>query len=303
MGNAEYVKCPRIGDLVDQIVWRIAESHLDLDDTTPKPLSALKEIKLADQHMDDFDGEDHDIFKVFASFGLLPAVRRFSRTDVPSCISSTEPIWLPATETSYAIDLNLQQSDLLSESLVRILERISSLRNFTYDSAHLGLDNKNTFALIIQTLRKYTATSLEYLALAFKTSSKLFMENEDAGMRYFKDFKDFKVLKDVILPSRLYVEDTLLRRWYSVALDNEIRHTVRLIDILPASIQTIQLDGRIDIGHVVCMLTDVPERKAECFPNLTRIHYTEFESEPEDSENRERVWVEKCRNVGVEMVL
>lgn len=87
--------------------------------------------------------------------------------------------------------------------------------------------------------------------------------------------KSFQRLKDIRLPSWIYLEDIWSDTHLEVAFIIGKKGIQRLIDILPASTQMVQLDGKIDIDDVVYMLLGLPEGKAEWLPNLTRIEYTE----------------------------
>lgn len=235
-------------------------------------------------------------------------MRTFSGANYASHDLYHNQIWPTECHKSLVRKIDLQRSALGSDCLRQLLHGISDLESFTYDSAYIVHGGgMNTFNSVLEALLEPAASSLEYLALTSKVGPDRINGEKDTARR---TLVDFQVLKNATLPARVYLEDIKSNKCPhpKVELDTEEREALQLVDILPASIETIQLDGRTNIGAVVYMLLDLPERKAECFPNLTRIHFTQVEPEPkvfgtEVSGNWGRVWIEKCRKVGVELVL
>ncbi len=121
-GYTEQLEQESHGNLLDQIVRRIARSHLNLDIVTSKPLSRLREINLEDRRLEyEGDGDESENLGTFASFGLLPAMRNFLELTFPAAVLfQPSPGPLPATSKPWAtsiyskaqLDRNLFNSSL-----------------------------------------------------------------------------------------------------------------------------------------------------------------------------------------------
>jgi len=120
-----------------------------------------------------------------------------------------------------------------------------------------------------------------------------------------RSLKQFQVLKDIKLPSRDYLGD--IRSCHSphlgVSFDLEKSNTAHLIDVLPASIQTVQIVGKIDVLDVIYMLIGLPEQRVETVPNLTRIRVPEIGPAPEVFQDWDEEWIENFREVGMTLEL
>lgn len=120
-----------------------------------------------------------------------------------------------------------------------------------------------------------------------------------------RSLKQYQVLKDITLPSCDYPED--IRSHHSphlgVSFDLEKSNTVRLIDMLPASIQTVQIVGKIDVLDVIYMHIGLPEQRADTVPNLARIRVPEIGLAPEVFQDWDEEWIETFREVGMTLEL
>ncbi len=73
--------------------------------------------------------------------------------------------------------------------------------------------------------------------------------------------------------------------------------------MLPASIQTVQIIGKIDVLDVTYMLIGLPEQRAESVPNLTRIRFPEISPAPEVFQGWDEEWIKEFGEVGVTLEL
>jgi len=123
-----------------------------LDIVTSKPLSRLRDINLEDRRLEyEGDGDESESFRTFATFGLLPAMRKFSGVEVPSRDPLLTLAWPSASHKSAVTDLDLQQSTIGPNSLQQLLGEISALRSFTYEHVHISHSHEeDTFSQIVQ---------------------------------------------------------------------------------------------------------------------------------------------------------
>ena len=163
--------------------------------------------------------------------------------------------------------IDLQRTTLPTDDLDRVLRYVQDLKRFRYDYRpqshfiHKGAEPGG----IIQALLGYASHSLESLAL---TSATPYRSPHDEDIK--GSLQAFEVLKDLHLPSNTFLADR--SKAFKRSLGTE--EIPKLVDILPASIETVRLDGEMKWKSMAALLVGLPEDKAECLPKLKEILFT-----------------------------
>ena len=122
-------------------------------------------------------------------------------------------------------------------------------------------------AKIIRCLHACASCSLESLALTGFT-----VYNYEAVREIEVCVRDFKVLKDIHLSldlARIAKDD-----WRESDPKSPSTEDISpLVDTLPASVETVRLEGDIPWNDMAALLVGLPEGKAECLPKLKEISF------------------------------
>ena len=180
-------------------------------------------------------------------------------------------------------DINFEDSNLEADCVDgAFLQYMQVLKRFTYNQIrrHPRICGGEEPARIIQSLLARASGSLESLALTGFTAYRR-PEPQDPQV----SVKGFKVLKEIHFSVDLAF--IAIGDWTKSEPDTTPNNAISpLVDVLPASVETVRLDGVIDWSALADLLVGLPERKAECLPRLKEIFFdlnSDFECR-EDSE-------------------
>jgi len=279
-----------------KVLGRIISCHALPDSheqSRPMPLSNLAEVKIygsgAPYHLEANLG----FFEYWVS---LPSTNSLFGSAV---VSFSEFDWHHALKSSNVTDINLQKSSVLGKHLGQLLSGIKALRRFTYDyDEQLYNRGGDHGPKIVRTLLKHTRSTLESLTITGYMPSQCFM----GGI----SLKPFETLKIARFPCCLFLKDEAdfegeddevdLKMW----LDD----IPRLINLLPATIEKIELDGEIKMGSVESLLIDMDGPDQELLiPNLKKIVFNEAFVETKTMKMMAKAWKDGLRASGISLQL
>ena len=188
-------------------------------------------------------------------------------------------------------EIDLQRTTLPASHLGNVLRYVQVLKRFRYDRGHqpVIVDGAEPGG-IIKALLACASHSLESLALTGATKRR--SPND-------KDFKgslwSFKVLKKIHLPLNAFLTYTKKCHCWSLTTED----IPRLVDVLPASIETVRLDGKVDWEEMAALLIGLPEGKAECLPKLKEIVFTVIWDQEEAHKRCAKAWAHLHQKQGM----
>lgn len=287
-------------DLRHAIHW-ISEQNLQRSSNAPKPLMDLSQIRLLGR----FDLWRGETFEAFMPFATLPSMRTIFGEYVEG-LDRAEDKWKFPPHTSKVTEIVLQHSAIRAEYLDQLLIGIKALKRFTYNRHVYTKDPNELYQFcpveihqIIGVLLEHAKHSLEFLSL----TGVCFLRARESDIHACKgSLRDFKVLKEVILDSNIYVERaSYARQRFN---PNEITYVGKgyhisrhLVDVLPPSIETVMLIGNEMADHAPGLLVNFVEQKELRLPKLSKLFIGRDRRYPNDDWVRP-LW-EKCRKVGV----
>lgn len=245
--------------------------------------------------------------QILTPLAALPSVRTITARSVFGD-SESDPWyddlkWPYEQHMSGVTVLNLQSSCLSAASFSRLLGGIKGLKSFTYDDKpHYDCPcNGAQMSTIIDILLEHAKASLE--SVAFTGVCPYCCRDDD-----FCSFKDFEVLKDIRMHSGSYLKE---EEAYELNNDRESSRDwyddiERLVDLLPASVRIVEIDGDVDTADMTSFLKELPERKAKFVPHLKSIKFVDFLIQDlEAAHTRARVygWQKRLQKVGVRLIL
>lgn len=248
------------------------------------------------------EGED---FEAFSAFAALPSVRKLHGTFVEG-YDEAEWTWVLPHHISNVTEITLLRSAVKAKYLAELLVGIKALKRFTYDHREELNDPQNGMEAhkMVGTLLEHAKHSLEYLALTNRDKLSEFHEVRDEEHDIHPcngSLRDFEVLKEVVLDSWIYV-DSFPCDGSNPDTEMEVDHchTIgALIDILPPSIETVQLAGLEVVHHAQGLLVNFFEQKESRLPKLSKLIIEIRNYRP--GSHWERSLRESCAKVGVEL--
>ena len=269
-----------IGNLsfLRQLISNIATANRTNTQNLPTPLSKLSHLRL------EFEDTRSSVFKTSLPDWLrivagLPSLRRLSGKAVNGhCSNRTEPC--PGTELTA---INFTSSDIDVKIFRYILSRTKSLQTFTYSYEGLPHNRANWEPrTLVQLLHTHAAHSLKTLDLTSLSDAGPHNAKPDAT--FVDCLHGFRVLKQVRLDHNMFIENPPIPKFKATkayrpnTLDLELyvlRHghaekTIhRLVDLLPVSIETVDLvsplRGKVE---ALAMMDGLPELKQSRLPRL-----------------------------------
>ena len=247
--------------------------------------------------------------QILTPLAALPSVRTITAKSVfgdpesgPGYNDHSDLTWPYEQHMSGVTVLNLQSSCLDVASFSQLLGGIKGLKSFTYDHdcEHECPCNGAQQFTIIKILLEHAKADLE--SVKFTGVCPYSCHDDD-----FCSFKDFEVLQEIRIDSGCYLKevdsyeqdnDGNFGDWYD---DIE-----RLVDLLPASVRIVEIDGYVDTTDVTSLLKELPERKAKSVPHLKSIKFMDCPIwDHEDAHTRVWVdgWQKRLQEVGVSLIL
>lgn len=247
-----------------------------------------------------------DDFEAFMPFAALPSVRKLSGRFVEGT-GSAECSWHLPDHTSNVTEITLLRSTVKAKYLTELLVGIRALKRFTYDHREqLNDDQQGMEAhMMVGTLLEHAKHSLEYLCLTNR--DKISASHEVRDLEHDShscngSLRGFEVLKEVVLDSSVYADQL-----HQHNINQDVRrsahhsHARPLIDILPASIETLKLVGFWVENHTQCLLVGLFQQKESRLPRLRKLVIEIRKNGP--GIPRERKLRECCADVGVALAI
>ena len=256
-----------MGGIVDMIASRDLHGNL----ARTEALTRVSEIQIFGGP-NNVAGEDVEYLLPFAA---LPSLRTISGNFLSSFFD--EPMgWPPGFRSSNVTEITLQRSGIETKDLTQLLSGVNNLKRFTYSHNAVLADDRASMEAhkIIGILLEHARHSLEYLSLTGDCHS----HNADHDQHSNNgSLQGFSVLKEVLLHSAIYV-DQVPYDGLSPDPDEGLygprnKDVIQaLVDVLPPSIETVQLTGpyllRRRLDH---LLANLSKQKNLRIPKLNRI--------------------------------
>lgn len=287
------------------MVARIARSSIDSMVEKPRSLSRLRRLVITTigegGDFEDYDYEDFsegtDLLRPFAE---LPSMQSISGTLIQSGDEIYGGVleWTHAPRSSRVTELSFERCRLVDNSLPNLFSGIKDLKKFTYSLGGM-FDEGNTYQphRIISSLALHFKCSLEFLYI---TGAFPEVHSRDNDHKIPLDLQAFKALKDMRVDHTLFQDfagECHTERVQSNGED-ETRHyypSRRLVDMLPASIETIKLEGKLSEDRAQPLLAGLGELKGDRVPRLQKVVMNSTLAS-------QRQMVAACEAVGVTLV-
>lgn len=214
---------------------------------SPGMLSYLTELRIYGSS--DFRHEGEELC-LFASWMALPSLRSLYGHSIESY---NEFDWHIESKTSHVTKIDFQRCSISPGDIRLLLSGMLCLKEFSYDyEQRMDFYNGDHLLDVLMALQKHNAKTLEYLALTTKEWTWCVGGTSMGGII----LEEFELLKEARLPCNAFLKD---RDGYEGANDEaDLRDWLddipRLVDLLPASIEKIELDGEITMVSVENLL-------------------------------------------------
>ena len=195
--------------------------------------------------------------------------------------------------------------------MTRCLGSLKALRKFDYYNPWDITDvlNRSGLIAILRALLEHANTSLEFLNLHSGVCSSL---KGAAAMPF--TLNTFEKLKSATLNCRLWApvsledsEEPQNVRGGDLAVQNSrLIKPSKLVDILPSSMETVGLYGKVGVRDVERMLQGLTEHKANRLTRLEEIVFYEIVELEENTNATKRMaqeLQEQCSGIGIKLVL
>lgn len=281
----------------------IVQTSQEPNPSGPVALTKLSKATLQGSEPNIREGYDGENCQTLAHFAALPSMRTISTNFVHGGNFFKNFVWPYEPHLSNVTVLDLCASCIEPKCLSQLLRSIKCLKSFSYDYFPQSDEGGDvTMCSIIEVLLEHARSTLECVSLPTLYPSSIC--SDDAV-----EFKEFEVLKEIRFDSSGYLRT---EEMYEVCYFNESWPSFtewrdgidRLVDILPASVEKVVIDGDVDTSDMTLLLKDIPIYKKECFPRLRSITFTECNR----SVNRKdrvwgKIWRKACSDVGVRLIL
>ena len=233
----------------------------------------------------------------FSQYALLPSMRTITGSHF-QLWNALDFQWRHNPGISAVTEINIHCSMIHGEIIINLLRGVRALERFSFASSSYNYWTPiNQPRKIINGLKQYAKCSLSYLRLTSFRIGMITVEVDDVEY----DLRGFEKLK------RLHIDHTLLSHHdrpclapssgkpshYSGESDRECDcWPQRLVDVLPASLESVKLVGSVPRKRVKAFFAGFSELKAERLPRLREI-------EMWGSAAAELQFVHLCKKVGV----
>ena len=292
----------------------IAEGNHDPDPLSgPVALTKLFKVSVRGPR------NDYSWYHALVPLVALPSLRTLTAKSVFSnsagCIHSGNFDWPYEQHVSGLTVLDVQSSYFSAADFSRILGGIKGLKSFTYDSHYMSADDFGGVPMrsIISALLEHAKHSLESVTCT-GLSGGFFKNDHGSG-----SFKDFEVLTQIRMHSSYYLKDVKAYEGYDKKEHKRYKNggslsdyekifslwfddVGRLVDLLPASVRSVKIDGVVDAADIDTLLKELPKRKAQSVPHLKSIHFTGYSTpyhEYGHSRALAHAWREECRRLAL----
>lgn len=263
-------------DILDIIVQRVARANRDPNSPSHgKALTKLQHVSII--HWDTEGGVDIDSYCAFA---MLPSMRSLYGNQI---IGDEELNWpIGSLRSSTITSISFRSSAISAQSFRDFSSGIAALKDFTYEFGGpiIGYAPYEP-AGIIDALRQHACHSLESMDIqGMEQTFGSFEEEEvEVSLRDFASLKtirleDILFCKQVLDNSSSEDDDQGGRRFVGVGSsgsEDPPDPMNRLIDILPASIESVTLIPAMANDRTTDLLQGLPELKEKKVPELRRL--------------------------------
>ena len=253
---------------------RVILSMAEPNPRTRKPLMDLSDVHLEGAE-ESAKGEN---FEALISFATLPSMRTITGDFVEGRIDQMVN-WVFPPRSSNITEIVLVDSQVKADLLAQMLIGIKALKRFTYEHRDYNGDNPEGRMMeshnIIGTLLEHAKHSLKYLSLTGRSDMQFSPDDIHPGRG---SLRDFKVLKEVVIESQIYVEE---HGSIDFVLDTgSTQKLTRLVNELPPSIESLTLVGHFVLDHAPHLLYDLPKQKKQLLPKLEKLNILTMAQRP-----------------------
>ena len=253
--------------LFTQILKRIAGFEQPTDRLAPQALTKLARID-ARPYYSVFNMTAHE-FDCLPQYALLPSMRTITGSHFETYVSGDARAlhWPHDPGISAVTEIIIDRSMVDGESITELVRGVRALERFSFSfGEHMPTRVVYQPRKIIRGLERYAKCSLSYLYLTGTRIEINTIQNDD--LEY--DLRVFGKLK------QLRIDHTLLSRPCLAPSAGKSGHACncwpqRLVDVLPASLELLQLIGSVPWKRVRAFFAGFPELKAERLPRLREI--------------------------------
>lgn len=267
----------------EYMLARIAEANKRHNHDS-NPLSRLVSVDRFEQPSNEWA---HKKIHFYLSFTDFPSIRRIGgrgvdgRTDWTAFAMSHNypPSQGKSRNDSKITDIKFSFSNISSDCFENLFGRISALQSFEYEYHAASIDGFGEFELcrIVASLLANASHSLVHLDLTIVTRylddrwKMIYLH----GQIFIGSFREFQVLKTIRANNTMFIE----RVASPGLIGKKICKTHRLVDLLPKSIEDLQLVD-IEINedvHSSGIFDGLVGLKAQNLPNLKKINLDYFD--------------------------
>ncbi len=278
--------------LFTQMFKRIAKFQQPPNRHAPQALTKLARIDIAPD-CSTYDMSPANEFNYLSQYALLPSMRTITGSHFQTCVVEHAQTfqWRHNPGISAVTEINIDRSTVEVESITNLLRGVRALERFSFSLG--GYMPPRMFyqpRKIIRGLEQYAKCSLSYLHLTGSRIGLDMMQEDD--LEY--DLRVFEKLK------QLRIDHTLLSHHDRPCLNPSKEKSdqdcncwpQRLVDVLPASLESLKLMGSVPWKRVRAFLAGFPDLKADRLPRLREI-------EMQGSAAAELRFVHLCKKAGV----
>ena len=239
---------------------KVAHAYHDPDKKYPLVLTRLTNALVVPNNETDSDGP-WESFAALGLFAALPSIRSLSGSFLVSGGADEENAfeWSYPSPISELTELTIKYSNVYGSSGPSFLSGVKSLQRFTYSRGGFPDDWRSCeLRRIIAALKRYALHSLEHLYIsdACVNVDADLDDKQDCSLRAFGKLRHIHVAHYIFCS----VADKLDK------LDHEVsdsRTRQRPVDMLPASVETLEIEGDISTDHEKAVFAEFKELKEE----------------------------------------
>ena len=239
------------------------------------PLSRLISI---DRYQDAGRRSACRLLDLYLSFTEFPSIRSISGNFVYgrhewTASDNYPPSKANSRNDSKVTEIKFTRSTITSVSFENLFSRINALQKFEYEHRPGSDEGLGTFEVcrIIASLQDNASHSLVHLGLILITGRPVYLH----GQAFIGSLRRFQVLKTIRTNNKVFLE----RIESPTSPGERIRKTHRMVDLLPKSIEDIQLIGIETYGDIYSsgIFDGLVELKTQNLPNLKAINLDYFD--------------------------
>ena len=255
----------RPAGLLTQMIKRIVEFQQLTQKLGPQALMKLVKIDTFPYYSMNGTGPAHD-FDFLSQYALLPSMRTISGFRFETGGNGSFQ-WRHDPGISAVTEIDIVRSMVDGGSITNLVRGVRALERFSFSfGEHMPTRVVYQPRKIIRGLEHYAKCSLSYLHLTGTRIEINTIQNDD--LEY--DLRVFEKLKE------LRIDHTLLSRPCLAPSAGKSGHACncwpqRLVIVLPASLELLQLIGSVPWKRVRAFFAGFPELKAERLPRLREI--------------------------------